>query len=229
MNKRKTIISITLIFLGVMLILYLIANSYGVQMLKGQWLAGLDPKRWEHVKDELQNKTDNELYKLLFHGDHIIRGVALQKLSGRKKIEWFDKYKSMLKHHRFEIRSAGRGLMFSASSEPNVCNALMKDMERYEPTDKDYLQNILMLVKRKYQPVYPYIVAYAKEGGWRSAAATYFEDLGDPKALDVLYDLKKQVPQADKFSIVDELAFERLNKAIATLEAIKAKQQNNFE
>ena len=226
MKISKTMVQI-LIGLSVAIIcLHLIYHSYGVQMLKGQWLAGLDPKRWEHVKDELQNKTDNELYKLLFHGDHIIRGVALQKLSGRKKTEWFDKYKSMLKHHRFEIRSAGRGLMFSASSEPNVCNVLMKDIERYEPTDKDYLQNILMLVKRKYQPVYPYIVAYAKEKGWNSGAEHYFEELGDPRALPILYEMRAQIPPK---AILAKLIRKEINKAIATLEAIKAKQQNNFE
>lgn len=223
MKSQKIIINLALVILGIFII-YLFFNSYDLQRLKGQWFSGLDPHRRQNVAEVMKNKTNKELLRLIHNGDSVIAGSASAELEKRNISEYYQSYLKLLNSSREQTRAIGRALIWvNPDRAPDV---LLKDIIKYKAEDYDYQQILVTLSAKKNLAIYPYIVTYSQEKGWRSAAPKYFEELGDPKALEILSELKKQVPDTKELSIVDELAVERLNKAIATLEAIKAQQEN---
>ncbi len=223
-NQKQGLAILAGIFGSFFLVCWLVWNSYPVEAFIGSFMSMVDPQRHEHVYTELEKKSDNQLFRMLWNGDSAKQSAATMVLAKRERVDWFDKFKKLLRDKNPEVRSSGRGLLFSAdNNEANVCRILLEDIQKYQPAADDYLQVLLMLVKRKDASVYPYLVKYAQlPSGWKNASAKYFEELGNPDALDILYEQRKMAEaEVLQKTPMAKSELKRINQAIATLEAIK--------
>lgn len=227
MSQSKKSLELLGIFLSMILLGWMIFNSYPMQSFIGSWASGLDPQRRQHAMVKMKEKSDRDLLKLIYHGDTNIAGAAGKELELRNQPEYFSVYLKLLKSSHEQTRAIGRDLIWvEPDKAPQV---LLDDIKRFEPSDTDYQLIIRTLASKKNKLVYPYIAEYANQpDGWKNGSAHYFEELGDPEALEILYELKKRAPdEKSDLGVVDKLSLRDLNKAIGALEVIKAQQESS--
>lgn len=210
-------ISIILIF-----ILFFIYAPHGQRFI-GSFYDFLDSDRRIHIKQSFQNKSDKQLIKYLEHGDIVKQGQAAVILGERKPRDIFSKLIGIIETSSNEYaRDYARRIIVSIDRD-EACRYLAASLNKINKTSYDYRETISLLAYLKYQPVYPYLVEYAKrEESYRTAAADYFAELNNPEAIPILLDMAKEVPETNDFT--SRIDRERIENAIKTLKSIKNSQ-----
>lgn len=197
-------------------------NSYPVQNLVGRFKMETDSKIEEHLKQELKNKSDRELVRLLQGGDYGKAHIAKYFLAQRANPELFDDVAKLLKNQNQEVRIRARALLWSLDQQ-RALNVYISELKNLSKDSYEYTQVLSVLCARKYQPAFPYLTEYAhRENGWKTAVADYFVELGNPDAIPVLKEMLSKVPNDNKIST--SINRERIVKAIKTLEAVSAQE-----
>lgn len=213
-RKRRDNLRTWLILIGFPLVCYWFWNWNPVEDYVGSWMAFVDPKRSEHLDQRLQKKSDATLLKLLHHGDMNKAESAKVILARRAKPELFDKVVRKLNDHSQEVRERAR-ILLVALDRDRAIKLYMQELDRLPKDSDEYRQTLSILAHMKYEPVFPYLVGYAKNDlGNKEGASVLLEDFGDPRAIPVLEEMLQNMPQPDSFEE------KRIKRAIEKLQAI---------
>lgn len=214
-------------FLGVgvfVLLAYLFLNTPPVQDYMGRLWDFLDPKRYEHLEEQLKDRPDAELLRLLHHGDNMKAETAKYLLARRGKPELFGPVVKKLKSWRKEIRERARVLL-AALDRDRAIQVYMQELQTLPKDLDEYRQTLSILANLKHQPMYPYLVEYAKSGpdGYGFGSAGMFKALGDPKAIPLL---EEYLAKAKGNDVGTSLHRDALVDAIQSLKMLEQKESD---
>ncbi len=214
-----------IILIGIFVSLYLIGSFIfslnPVEDYTGRWMDFLDPKREERVWKQFEKKTDVELLKLLHHGDSLKSSTAKAILGRRGNPELFDTFLKKLKDPSARVRSMARTLL--QVDPERAAKFYMEELQKLPRDSDEYRQTLSILTHMEYEPVFPYLIEYAKlDVGNQHATSVLLEEFGDPSAIPVLEEMLKNMPQPSRPSEENRIEFEknRIKRAIEKLQAL---------
>ena len=195
------------------LTLYAIWTSNPVEDSIGRVMDFVDPKRNQHVKEVLTNKTDKDLLKYLHHGDHVKHAVAASLLAKRATPDLFDEIEMKLNHHAKDIRMAARRILPHIDSDKS-CQVFEAQLKKTQVESADYRDTLLIMSSLKCGQTFEYLIEYAEgDVGNQHASSEMLRRFGDARGIPIL---KKRLAED---SALDDFERERVKKAIKHLEA----------
>ena len=169
------------------------------------------------------------LVQYLKDGNFYLRGSALQELCnrGERASAYYETVKKIVSNPRQDVRRGVYSLLKCLNKQKAI-GFYFEELNRLTKDSLEYRQCLGILHNYKPPQLLPYLLEYAgRPDGWKNASCVYLEEYGNPAGLPVLYDQKKQA-EAEKAAgnWQGKMELKRINKAIVTLEGIKAQQEN---
>jgi hypothetical protein len=184
----------------------------------GSFMDFLSPHRYEYLYHKLKHASDEDLLRLLHSKDINKAEAAKVTLAHRADPELFERLLKKMKDPSEDVRIRVRGLL-AAIDEKKAMGYYMDELKVLNKSSVEYFQILGALVRMKYQPVFPYLIAFAQsDTGNQHASADLLEEFGDPRTLPVLEE------KLETDTSLNQFEKKRIRAAIKTIRG----NQHNF-
>jgi HEAT repeat protein len=197
-----------------------------IEDFMGRWFDFVNPNRYEQLYTRLSHKTDMQLLNLLSHGDFQKAEAAKVMLSSRGNEDLFDLVAEKLEARNKELRARARDILRFLDQDKAV-SVYMQSLEHLPIDSNEYRQVLSILVVLMHEPVYEYLIEYAKaDVRNQHASSEMLKHFGDPKAIPILRGILKTIPEDDN-SFPARLERKRVLSAIEELKKIENEKPTN--